>query len=350
MISGVVLAVALVVQSVSPEVAAHVRAGMNAQKEGRQDEAIAEFKKVTELAPTLAAAYVNLGAAYMQAHQYNAAISPLRKSLELDSELVGARQMLGFALLAQGYAAESVPYLEKSKSEEALGIALVKVGRLQDAIGVLTHAMGTHPDDPELLYYLGRASGLLSKESFDALESDFPNSARAHQALGENYSAIKQIPEAEKEYLEALRTRPDAPGIHLSLGLLYEAAVDWAKAEEQYHAEADLAPGDAEPAYRLGNALLQEGKPQDAKKELDRANVLRPDMPETLHALGKADALTGDPADAEKAWARVIALTKNGELAAQAHFQLASLYQKQGKTEEAKREMQEYRHLQPTRP
>jgi tetratricopeptide (TPR) repeat protein len=193
-----------------------------------------------------------------------------------------------------------------------------------------------------LLYYLGRASGLLSKETFETLESDFPDSARAHQALGENYSVVKQIPEAEKEYLEALRTRPDSPGIHLSLGLLYEAASEWAKAAEQYRAEAKLQPGDAEPAYRLGNALLQQGNLQEAKAELERANRLRPKMPETLYALGKADSLSGDAAGAENAWTQVVTIATKGPLAAQAHFGLASLYRKQGKMEDAAREMQAY--------
>src|SRR5665213_4322282 len=99
-------------QSVSPAVAQHVQAGMEAQKEGRLSEAIAEFKQVTKLAPNLAAAFVNLGAAYMQSHDYGAAIAPLKRALQLNPDLVGADQMLGYALLAQGYAAEAIPYLE----------------------------------------------------------------------------------------------------------------------------------------------------------------------------------------------------------------------------------------------
>jgi hypothetical protein len=42
----------------------------------------------------------------------------------------------------------------------------------------------------------------------------------------------------------------------------------------------------------------------------------------------------------------VIAIEKASSLAAQAHFSLASLYRKQGKTAEAQREMQEFHKLQ----
>ncbi len=153
----------------------------------------------------------------------------------------------------------------------------------------------------------------------------------------------------KKSTCEAIRLRPDAPGIHLGLGQLYAAAADWPKAEEQFRAEAKLQPGDAEAAFRFGNALLQEGKIAEARAELQRADQLRPQMPETLYALGKADSLGGDATGAEKAWAQVIAIEKTSQLAAQAHFGLASLYRKQGKTAEAEREMQQYRKLQPAK-
>jgi tetratricopeptide (TPR) repeat protein len=346
MICAILLTLGLAWQTLTPEIVQHVQAGMTAQKQGNLAEAIVEFRKVTKLAPELPAAFVNLGAVYMQDHQYNEAIAPLKRALELKPDLLGAQQMLGYALLSGGYAAESIPYLEKVHAQDALGIAEVRVGRFPEAIANLTAVLKTHPSDPELLYYLGRASGLLSKEAFDTLESSFANSARAHQALGENYAALRKIPEAEKEYLEALRQRPGTPGIHLALGDLYATASQWPKAEEQFRTEAKLEPGNAEAAYRLGSALLEQGKIQDAKTELVRADHLRPGMPETLYTLGKAQSLTGDLTGAEKSWRQVIAFEKNSSLAAQAHFGLAGLYRKQGKTEEAERELQAYRQLQ----
>lgn len=346
MIFGLVLLLGIAWQTVSPEAGQHARAGIEAQKQGRLADAIVEFRKVTELAPELPAAFVNLGAAYMQNHDYNAAIAPLKRALDLNPDLIGAHQMLGYALLSQGYAAEAIPHLEKAHAVAALGIAQLKTGKLSEAIANLQTALAQRPNDPDLLYYLGRASGLLSKDAFDTLESAYPNSARAHQALAENYAVLRRVPEAEKEYLEALRLRPDAPGIHLALGQLYATASEWPKAEEQFRTEARLQAGDAEAAYRLGNALLQEGKIHEARAELERADGLRPQMPETLYALGKADSLDGNTEGAEKAWKQVIALENTTPLAAQAHFGLAALYRKQGKTADAEHEMREFERLQ----
>jgi tetratricopeptide (TPR) repeat protein len=331
-------------QAISPEVAQHAQAGLMAKQQGKLAEAIVEFQKVTELAPALAAGFVNLGAAYLDAHQYAAAIVPLKKALEINPQLAGADQMLGMALLSAGYATEAIPHLQQAQG--ALGIAQLKTGNLAEAIVNLSAALKQRPNDPDLLYYLGRASGLLSKQIFDTLDASYPDSARAHQALAENYAVLRQIPEAEKEYREALRLRPDTPGIHLALGQLYANASQWAKAEVEFRAETQIEPGDAEAAYRLGSACLEQGKLPEARTELERADKLRPGMPETLYAIGKTASLRNDPAAAQAAWTRLLTVEKDSALAAQAHFGLASIYRKQGKTAEAQHEMTEFRRLQ----
>jgi tetratricopeptide (TPR) repeat protein len=127
---------------------------------------------------------------------------------------------------------------------------------------------------------------------------------------------------------------------------VYAGAFQWDKAEEQFRLQAKLQPGNAEAAYRLGEALLEQGKAHEARAELLRADRLMPEMPETLYALGKAASLEGDAAAAEKAWTKLLSIEKQSALAAQAHFGLAGLYRKQGKTAEAQHEMQEFQILQ----
>jgi len=143
-----------------------------------------------------------------------------------------------------------------------------------------------------------------------------------------------------------LRLRPDLPEVHLELGEVYAGAFQWAKAEEEFRAQAKLQPGNAEAVYRLGAALLEQGKVHQARAELVRADKLMPDMPETLYSLGKAASLEGDAAAAEREWTKLLSIEKESSLAAQAHFGLAGLYRKQGKTAAAQHEMQEFQRLQ----
>jgi tetratricopeptide (TPR) repeat protein len=333
-------------QTLSPEAAQHMQAGIAADGQRQFDVAIVEFRKVTELEPTFADGFTRLGQAYIEKHDFGSAIVSLKHALDMDADLAPAHQLLGYALLAQGCAAEAIPHLERVQDKTALGIAQIQTGQLPEAVANLQAALAAHPNDPDILYYLGRASGLLSKQSIDTLLAAYPDSARGHQAMAENYFVLRRMPDAEKEFREALRLRPDVPEAHLELGEVYAGAFQWAKAEEEFRGQTKLQPGNAEAAYRLGTALLEQGKAHEARAELLRADGLMPGMPETLYSLGKAASLDGDAAAAEKEWTKLLSIEKESSLAAQAHFGLANLYRKQGKTAAAQREMQEFQRLQ----
>jgi len=336
----------LALQASASEALQHLHAGVEADKNGQPDAAIAEFQKAVELDPKLAEAFADLGDAYIEKQNYAAAIAPLKRALEINPSLEGAQRLLGYALLAQGYATDAIPHLEKAHADDALGIALLEAGELQKAVIVLQKALAKNPNDPDLLYYYGRASGLLSKQVFDELEARFPDSARAHEMMAQDYAVLRDEPAAEREFQEALRQRPHTAGLHLELGELYARAQDWSKAEEQFRLETELQPGSPEAQYRLGEALLQLGKPSEAREALIRSDQLKQDMPETLYMLGKAAALQGDAELAVKSWTHVLKLEDNTSLAAQAHFGLATIYRKQGKTADAEREMEQFHKLQ----
>ena len=340
------LSLFLLWQAASGDAISHLQAGQQAEKNHQIDVAITEFRKATEIDPKLVEGFVSLGQSYMEKGEFGNAIAPLKHAVELNSELAPAHQLLGYALLAQGYPKEAIPHLEKSGDESALGIAQIETGQFSEAVKNLEAALSKHPNDPDLLYYLGRATGLLSKQSMDTLLAAYPDSARAHQALAENYFVLRQMPQAENEFQVALKLRPNTPQLHLELGEVYAGASQWDKAEEEFRAETRLQPGNAEAAYRLGNALLQQGKARPARVELQRADRLLPNMPETLYALGKAAALEGDSAAAQQAWTHLLGIEQVSPLAAQAHFGLAGLYRKQGKTDEANRELQEFQKIQ----
>jgi tetratricopeptide (TPR) repeat protein len=339
------LLLALAAQEPTAEVVQHMQAGISAEKLGQHDTAIAEFRKAAELETDFAVAYVDLGTVYMGERKYSEAIAPLKRAVLLDPSILGAQEMLGYALLLQGYAAESIPHFQTAGSKGALGIAQLQTGDLTDAIADLQAGLEQRPNDPELLSNLARASGILSRQVKDTLLSTHPDSAQAHEALAGDYWALQKAADAEGEYRVALHIQADLPGAHLALGQIYESTQQWTKAEQEFQAEAKLRPGSAEAAYRFGNALLENGKVQAARIELTRADNLQPDMPETLYALGKAEALDGNSLAAGKDWNRLLTLEKDTELAEKTHFGLAGVYRKLGKPADAAREMKAYEEL-----
>jgi tetratricopeptide (TPR) repeat protein len=331
--------------SVNRQVAPLLESGLDAEARGNLGEAIAAFRKAADLAPSDAVVFFRLGEAYMKKRDYAAAIPPLRRAAELRPDSLPVHQLLGFALLAEGYASEAIPHLEEVHEYAALGIAQLQANHPAEAVQNLESALEKTPNDADLLYYLGRAASALSVESVDKLLADFPQTARGHQALGQSYYAAKMYPQAVKEYEQALALRPDLPGLRLELGQIYAATSDWDKAETEFREESKLQPGNPEAAYRLGQVLLEEGKMEEAARELRRSDQLRPDMPETLYSLGKAQALS-DPPAAERALTRVIQLEKETPLAGQAYLALAGVHRKQGKREDAARDMDEFRRIQ----
>ena len=224
----------LALQTVSSEGAQHMQAGLEAHKQGHFDVAIKEFRKATETDPTFVDAFLDLGVVYLETRDYASATTALKHALQLNPDLDAAHQQLGYALLAQGYAEEAIPHLERVHELAALGIAQIETGHFEEAVVNLDAVLKKNPNDPDLLYYMGRASGLLSKKANDILVTAFPDSARAHQTMGENYFVLRQMPQAEKEYLEAIRQRPDLPDVHMELGLVYAGSAEWTKAEEVF--------------------------------------------------------------------------------------------------------------------
>lgn len=284
--------------------------------------------------------------AAMQTGDYAGAIGPLKKALEASPDLESAQQLLGFALLSAGYAEEAIPYLAKLRAFDALGVAQLEAGQYPEATANLREALEQRPGDVDLMYYLGRASGLLSQQAFESLRATDPASARAHQILGETYAVLHNTDAAEKEFNAALRLRPATRGIHLELGDLYVSVSQWGKAEAEFRAESQMQPGAPEPALKLGNALLQLGKAKEARKELEHAASLAPKRPDVLYLFGKAASLDGDKAAAEKAWLAALEADKDGPFAAQAHFGLAGVYRESGQREKAEAELKEFQRLQ----
>jgi tetratricopeptide (TPR) repeat protein len=336
-------------QAVAPQAAAEAKvllqAGIDAENRNDLDRALIEFRRAAGLDPSSSEVLLRLGDAYIKKHDAAEAIPPLKRAAELSPDSIPIQQLLGYALLAQGYAAEAIPHLEVARDPGALGIAQLENDEPAKAMANLQSALENDPDNPDVLFYLSRAETAASSQSTDKLLAAFPNSARAHQTRGQGYYQMKMIPEAVKEYEQAMALRPDLPGLHLELGEIYAGRAEWPQAEEQFRAETALHPGSAEAAFRLGDALAQQGKMKEAAAELRRSDSLRPNMPETLYAMGRALA-AADASAAEQALTSVLKIEQNTPLAAQADLLLASIHRKQGKSALAGREMEDYRRIQ----
>jgi tetratricopeptide (TPR) repeat protein len=394
----------LLLQGLTPEVIEHAQAGAAARQQGRVDLAIQEFRKVTELQPDSAVGHADLGDAYFQNGDYGAAMTEMELALRLNPDLVVAHQTLGVLLLMEGSSERALPHLEKMHTPELMGLAYLETGRLNSAIAALRDALKKQPGDPNLLYYYGRATALASRRSLSQLAKVSPdmarkrgvaaddenrtqdltslqdalekkpndpdllfgfsrsaamasrrsfdqilqlsaNSARAHQVLAERYFESGRLPDAEREYAESLRLKPYTSDVHLAFGDVLTAEGKRTAAVTQYRMETQLRPLSAEAFYSLGAALLKQGQASGAEKEFSEADRLNPNSPRILLALGVAALNAHDDGRAEASWMKLLSIDKESNLAASAHFGLATLYRRAGRPKDADRETAAYEQL-----
>ena len=121
-----------------------------------------------------------------------------------------------------------------------------------------------------------------------------PDNDRAHNNLANALYLTGRIPDAAREYSEALRLHPDDNAeVQYNLGncLLQEGR--FAEAAARFSEAARLAPENADAQNNLGNALAQSGQLQAALGHFQAALRLDPYRPDTHTNLGNVLFLLG---------------------------------------------------------
>ncbi|MCX6623592.1 MAG: tetratricopeptide repeat protein, partial [Acidobacteria bacterium] len=186
---------------IDPEAAkVHNNLGSALSNLGRLPEAISEFDVAVRLDPGYAEAQGNRGLSLLRAGRVPEAIAALREATRMQPDAAPARSQLGFALLSVDSMPEAVAEFDAAMRLEPhspvahfnLGFALSRVpGRLEDSIREYQAAVGSAPDF-----------------------------ADAHRNLGNALLKDGRVPEAVAAFEQALRLRPDDRGVRQLLGRL----------------------------------------------------------------------------------------------------------------------------------
>ena len=171
--------------------------GQQALQAGDLGTAKAEFKKAVQLAPTDAAAQSALGWVLAQQGESESAVVHLRAALKAKPDFVDAQLTLASVLVHQGKVAEG--------TEQARAAAKGAPGNAEAHRTLARILSSTDPD--ESLREMQRAVDLA------------PQRADLRDDLGTLMAQRNQFEDAEKQYSEAIRLRPDS--VHNSL-LVYE--------------------------------------------------------------------------------------------------------------------------------
>ncbi|WP_126452752.1 tetratricopeptide repeat-containing sulfotransferase family protein [Sulfuriflexus mobilis] len=303
--------------------------------------------------------------------------------------LAHSKKQKAFKLLNQGHVQEAVPILEQivnkyPKDIEALatlGSIYGQSGQLEPAVHYLERVIEINPNDLDTLNNLGVANMMLGntdlarryteqvvklqpndagnhfnlacilhelKQYEDAIEHFNkalilePGSADVLVNLGVCLKDINHNQEAKQTFLKLLEQTPNSPEAHYNLGTIYNDEDDTEAAIEHLSIAVQLRPDYADAHLNLGNALLSIEHKKEASQHYEQAARLKPDGYDKINAIAKLQEAEGNIDGA-------IRLFSNALEANNSNFhifhELADLYYKQGRTQEALENIQQSRDL-----
>lgn len=134
-----------------------------------------------------------------------------------------------------------------AEARNSLGIGLVQLGRLPDAIDQYERALQIKPDLAEAESNMGNALAQLGQRQdalahYDQALRLKPEDAETHNNLAVTLMGLGRFPEAIDQYQQAIRLKPDYVEAEFNLGLAFQMAGRATEAIEHYRQALRLKP------------------------------------------------------------------------------------------------------------
>jgi tetratricopeptide (TPR) repeat protein len=170
---------------------------------------------------------------------------------------------------------------------------------------------------------------------------DPPINARTHFAAGQLAESQARLPEAVEQYKEAIRLDPKYADAMFRLGVVYAETSDFPLATQTWQKYIELTHGAASGYSNLGFCYELAGNPAAAEGAYKKGIEKDPKSEPCRVNYGLMLARHGRPNEGLLQLQAVLP-------AANAHYDLASVYEAMGQKKEAKREYQKALELDPT--
>jgi choline-sulfatase len=294
--------------------------------EGNVDAAIATVKQALARDPEIVEGYMVLGNLYKKKQRPQDAIAAYREALALDNEHQNALFSLALAYKDEGRLEEARVGFERARELDPrngkvlwqLADLWMRKGDSQRAEAIITDALERKVDEHRLLL-----------------------------KLGESRIEAKRFDEAERALKAALEKKPGLALAQFDLGLAYEGKGQIDKALASYEAELSTNPRAYRAAFNAAKLLQKAGRGAEAVAHFRKVVEIEPTFGTGQLYLAQALLDAGDLGGAEQ-WARA-GLTNKPEprMAPLGHYVLADVYERQGRTADARREVAAAKRLKP---
>ena len=290
--------------------------------EGKMDEAIALLEQSSRKNPNLPGLQARLGKAYYQKRNFQQASIHFQTALEQEPRNGEIIQLLGLSLYSLGQWAKAIPFLEKVQSK----------------------VPETEIDGPYLLgiCYLRTQQLDKARTALARMFSVPPESAMAHLMLAKMMVHQRSEELAVPQLQQAIALDPHLPMVHFLLGEIYLFKSDPRQALEEFKKELAVNPTIWLVYWRLGDAYARLDMYQEAVKALKQSIWLNETFTGPYVLLGEIGLKQGDLELAVGFLQRALKLDPNNYYA---HYFLGKAYQQLGRSEDARREIEQTQSL-----
>ena len=232
--------------------------------EGSYRKATEKCQEMIREKPGLSEAYGLLGTIRLQQRDYGGAVEYLQKAFELAPE--------------------------KHLYHSDLGVALVELGRADEALKHFEEAVRLEPRSSELFTDFG--IGLNRLRRFSEAEGKFrkaleldPLDEQAHGGLGAALLAQGKRDGAIEEFTKALEINPANAGVHNFLGRIFLEKGERQKALAHWSDSLRLDPKQPEVLDAAAKILVGQGQAEQALERWESQLQLQPKNPQTMSRL-----------------------------------------------------------------
>ncbi len=295
-----------------------------------------KLNKIESLIPILESAAKNnpgdaqikamLGSAYMKTKRYSEGSQIMGEALEIEPKLASYRTQLAMGLLAQGKTNDAIKELQSTvdmgddfiQADVLLVMSHLRNQETEKAITASKNLEKRHPNNPigfnlsGLAYTLSKNIDEAERHFLQALKID-RNFVAARTNLARLEYQRGNTDKAQQYYEQGLELTPDSSSLLIGLAALANKQGDADKMQKLLAKAMEGKPSTPQAAIISAKAYLEAGKTLNALDIAGKASRQFPSNLALLEIYGKTLLLTGEPANAAATFQQMVNITERVE-------------------------------------
>lgn len=289
--------------------------GVIAAQEGELASSVEQFTAAARWKPDFKGLDRNWGIVSFRAAQYDKAVAPLSRHLQLHPEDALARRMLAvsfyltrdFPRVVQTLAPLETTLINDPELAYTFGVSLVHMAEHKRAGQVFARLAESSPRNAPSRFLA--AQGFMLVEDYERALRELrtvaeldARMAQVHYHAGQSLIRLSRMDEAEREFRQELALNPsdERAKYHLAYVLL-EQKRQTSEALALLRETVARHPDYADARYQLGKALVEQGDARGAVEHLEAAARIEPSRDYIQYQLSIAYRRAERTADAERA-------------------------------------------------